>query len=215
MDITYLGHSSFRMRTKNTFVVTDPYDSTKVGLKMPKVTANIVSVSHDHFDHNCLDNVKDYKRVVAGPGEYEIMDVSILGYPSYHDDKKGMDRGKNTIYVFEMEGLRACHLGDLGHTLNNSMVDKIGDIDILMVPVGGEYTIGPSEALEVVRAIEPNIIIPMHFFQKGMKKDAFGKLKIADEFMKASNLNVEKTSKLIVRISDVEEGQKIVLLEKK
>ena len=215
MDISYLGHSSFRIRFKNTFVVTDPYDSAKVGLKMPKVTANIVTISHDHFDHNHLANVKDYKKVVAGPGEYEIMDVSILGYPSFHDGKKGKDRGKNTIYVFETEGLRVCHLGDLGHTLKDKVVDKIGDIDILMIPVGGEYTIGPSEALEIVRAIEPNIIIPMHYFQKGMKKDAFGKLKTADEFMKASNLSVEKTNKLVVKISDVEEGQKIVLLEKK
>lgn len=215
MDISYLGHSSFRMRSKSTYVVTDPYDSAKVGLKMPKVTANIVTVSHDHFDHNYLANVKDYKRIVAGPGEYEIMDVSILGYASYHDDKKGEDRGKNTIYVFEMEGLRVCHLGDLGHTLKDQAVDKIGDIDVLMIPVGGEYTIGSSEALEIVRAIEPNIIIPMHYFQKGMKKDAFGKLKTADVFTKASNLNVEKTNKLVVRISDVEEGQKIVLLEKK
>ena len=215
MDISYLGHSSFRIRFKNTFVVTDPYDSAKVGLKMPKVTANIVTISHDHFDHNPLANVKDYKKVVAGPGEYEIMDVSILGYPSFHDGKKGKDRGKNTIYVFETEGLRVCHLGDLGHTLKDKVVDKIGDIDILMIPVGGEYTIGPSEALEIVRAIEPNIIIPMHYFQKGMKKDAFGKLKTADEFMKASNLSVEKTNKLVVKISDVEEGQKIVLLEKK
>ena len=215
MDISYLGHSSFRIRFKNTFVVTDPYDSAKVGLKMPKVTANIVTISHDHFDHNHLANVQDYKKVVAGPGEYEIMDVSILGYPSFHDGKKGKDRGKNTIYVFETEGLRVCHLGDLGHTLKDKVVDKIGDIDILMIPVGGEYTIGPSEALEIVRAIEPNIIIPMHYFQKGMKKDAFGKLKTADEFMKASNLSVEKTNKLVVKISDVEEGQKIVLLEKK
>ena len=215
MDITYLGHSSFRMRSKSTYVVTDPYDSSKVGLKMSKVTANIVTISHDHFDHNYLDNVKDYKRVVKGPGEYEIMDVSILGYASYHDGKKGKERGKNTIYVFETEGLRVCHLGDLGHTLKDKAIEKIGDIDVLMIPVGGGYTIGSSEALEIVRAIEPNIVIPMHYFQDGMKKDSFGKLKTADEFVKASNLNVEKTNKLVVRLSDVEEGHKIVLLDKK
>ena len=85
MDITYLGHSSFRIRSKKTYIVTDPFDPKKVGLKYPKVTANIITISHDHVDHNYTDNVKEYRKIVSGPGEYEIMDVSILGFSSYHD----------------------------------------------------------------------------------------------------------------------------------
>src|SRR4030043_2410474 len=104
MDISYLGHSSFRIKGKNASVVTDPFDSQMVGLKFPSVEADIVTVSHDHNDHNQSQLVKGVKRVVAGPGEYEIMGVSIIGIPSYHDSEKGAARGKNIIYVYKIDG---------------------------------------------------------------------------------------------------------------
>lgn len=215
MDITYLGHSSFRLRGKAASVVTDPFDPGKVGIKFPKVSADIVTVSHDHFDHNNVGAINDVKRVVDGPGEYEISDVSIIGVPTFHDDKKGNERGKNTVYILEIDQLRIVHLGDLGHKLSEDMLEEIGNVDILMLPVGGVYTIGPSEAAEVARSIEASITIPMHYLQKGMNKESFGKLSGVEDFLKDISMTVEKTDKLKIKKSDLGEDQKVVVIEKK
>ncbi|TEU02218.1 hypothetical protein E3I18_01380 [Candidatus Woesebacteria bacterium] len=215
MDITFLGHSSFRLKGKTATVVTDPFDPEVVGLKFPKVAADIVTVSHQHEDHNQADLVKDVKRLVSGPGEYEIMGVSIIGIPTFHDEKKGAKRGKNTIYVYEMDGLRLVHLGDLGHKLHEKILEKIGDIDILMVPVGGEYTIGPTEAVEVARAIEPKMVIPMHYQMPGLNPATFAKLSSTKPFLAEIGLLVEKTDKLSVKKENIGEESKVILLEKK
>lgn len=215
MDITFLGHSSFRLKGKTATVVTDPFDPEVVGLKFPKVAADIVTVSHQHEDHNQADLVKDVKRLVSGPGEYEIMGVSIIGIPTFHDEKKGAKRGKNTIYVYEMDGLRLVHLGDLGHKLHEKILEKIGDIDILMVPVGGGYTIGPTEAVEVARAIEPKIVIPMHYQMPGLNPATFAKLSSTKPFLAEIGLLVEKIDKLSVKKENIGEESKVILLEKK
>ena len=215
MDITFLGHSSFRLKGKTATVVTDPFDPKTVGLKFPKVTADIVTVSHQHEDHNQADLVKGVKRLVSGPGEYEIMGVSIIGIPTFHDEEKGAKRGKNTIYVYEMDGLRLVHLGDLGHKLHEKILEKIGDIDILMVPVGGEYTIGPTEAVEVARAIEPKIVIPMHYQMPGLNPATFAKLSSTKPFLAEIGLLVEKTNKLSVKKENIGEESRVILLEKK
>lgn len=215
MDITFLGHSSFRLKGKTATLVTDPFDPEMVGLKFPRVDADIVTVSHQHKDHNRADLVKGVRRFVSGPGEYEIMEVSIIGIPSFHDEKKGAKRGKNTIYVYEMDGLRLVHLGDLGHKLREKTLEKIGHIDALMVPVGGEDTIGPTEAVEVVRAIEPKIIIPMHYQMPGLNPATFAKLSSIEPFLAEIGLPVEKTDKLSVRKESLGEESKVILLEKK
>ncbi len=215
MDITFLGHSSFRLKGKTATVVTDPFDPEVVGLKFPKVAADIVTVSHQHEDHNQADLVKDVKRLVSGPGEYEIMGVSIIGIPTFHDEKKGAKRGKNTIYVYEMDGLRLVYLGELGHKLHEKILEKIGDIDILMVPVGGEYTIGPTEAVEVARAIEPKIVIPMHYQMPGLNPATFAKLSSTKPFLAEIGLLVEKIDKLSVKKENIGEESKVILLEKK
>ena len=213
MDITFLGHSSFRVKGKNASVVTDPYDSY-VGFKFPKVAADIVTISHDHKDHNQAALVKGVKRTVTGPGEYEISGVSIVGIPSFHDDKKGALRGKNTMYVIEMDQLRIVHLGDLGHKLADSELEALGDVDILMVPVGGEYTINASQAAEIVRGIEPNVVLPMHYFLEGMNKDVFGKLTGVDTFLSEVGLPNEKMDKLTLK-GQILEDQRTVVLQKK
>ena len=213
MDITYLGHSSFRIKGKKAALVTDPYDS-KAG-KFPNVSADIVTVSHDHFDHNQTDLVKDVKRIVKGPGEYEIGGVSIIGIPTFHDDKKGEERGKNTVYVIEMDGFRLAHLGDLGHKLSSNKLEELGTIDILMIPVGGVYTIGPSEASEVIRDIEPSVTIPMHYKTPELDKSAFGELLSVDEFLKDVGLSAEKADKFSAKKTDLAEEQKIVVLSTK
>lgn len=215
MEIIYLGHSSFRIKTRTSVLITDPYDPKKVGIKLPKFDAEIVTVSHDHDDHNYVEGVKDVRKVVNGVGEYEISDVSIIGIPSYHDTKEGVERGKNTIYVIEAEGIRLCHLGDLGHTLLEKTVEEIGEINILFIPVGGEYTIGPEEAVEISSEIEPNIIIPMHYKVPGLSLTKASEMKEADEFLKDMGMTAEKLPKLIVKETDFGEDQKIVLLEKR
>ncbi len=216
MDITFLGHSAFKIKGKNATVVTDPYDSKALGIKFPKTSADIITVSHDHYDHNSVDQISDVRRVIKGPGEYEILGVSMIGYASFHDDKEGAERGKNTIFVYEMDNMRIAHLGDLGHTLSDKIVEEIGTIDILMIPVGGFYTIDTEKALEVFRAIEPSIVIPMHFKEAGINPETSEKLGTEEEFIKQSGLTLEKMDKLTLKKIDIpEEGQRLIVLERK
>ncbi len=216
MDITYLGHSSFKIKTRSATIITDPFDSEMVGFKFPVMDADIVTVSHDHKDHNQAEKVSGVKKVIAGPGEYEVMGVSIMAYPSFHDDKKGEERGKNTIYLFEADGLNILHLGDLGHELSEDMINEMGDIDILMIPVGGDYTIGPKEASDLVSKIEPYFVIPMHYQTPGLSS-AFSKLEPVETFLKESGLTSEVLPKFSVKKEDILEDQntKVIVLERK
>jgi L-ascorbate metabolism protein UlaG (beta-lactamase superfamily) len=216
MDITFLGHSSFKIKTKTASVITDPFDSEMVGLKYSGVDGDIVTISHDHKDHNEVDRVSGVKKVVSGPGEYEIMGVSILGYQTFHDESKGSDRGKNTIYVYETERLRLAHLGDLGHMLSEDLVNEIGDIDVLFIPVGGEFTINSKVASELVRKIEPFFVIPMHYQMQGLNPGTFAKLSPVEDFLKESGFVVENMAKFSVKKEDIDENQntKVIVLEK-
>lgn len=209
MDITYIGHSSFKIKTKSATVITDPFDPASTGIKFPPQEADIVTISHDHADHNYLEKISGYKKVVAGPGEYEIMGISIIGISTFHDDKEGSERGKNTIYVYEAEGLRIVHLGDLGHALSESQIEALGEVDILMIPVGGVYTIGPKEASDLVSAVEPYFVISMHF--------GGDKLQPLEAFLKEVGQEGEKMSKFSIKKMDIEENQntKVVVLENK
>lgn len=217
MDITYLGHSSFKIKTKSATIVTDPYDSTAVGLKFSGTEGDIVTVSHSHKDHNAVDKVTGVKKVLEGPGEYEVMGVSIIGYASYHDGKKGEERGKNTIFVFEFEGLRIAHLGDLGHPLSDDLVNEMGSIDVLMIPVGGKYTISPKEAVELVGKIDPYFIIPMHYAVPGLNAQTFEGLEPVETFLKEIGMTVENLSKFSLKRDDIldDQSSKVVVLEKK
>jgi L-ascorbate metabolism protein UlaG (beta-lactamase superfamily) len=216
MDIQYLGHSSFRLKGKNATVIIDPFNPEMVGLKFPKNSADIVTISHNHEDHNNSEAVADTKKVITGPGEYEVQGVSIIGIPTYHDEKKGEERGKNTIFVFEIDDLRICHLGDLGHKLTEKILEEIGDIDILMVPVGGFFTLDPTEAIAVIHQIEPSIIIPMHFQTPDLKTELFEKLKPVETFLNESGIASEHLDKLNIKKIDInEEEEKIVILDRK
>ena len=212
MDITYLGHSSFKIKSKNASIITDPFSPEKVGLKYPKISADIVTVSHDHDDHNKADLVKDTRMVIKNPGEYEVMGISIVGISTFHDDKKGTLRGKNTIFVIEIEDIRVAHLGDLGHVLSEKTIDKIGDVDILLIPIGGEYTINSSQSAQIVRDMEPNIAIPMHFKVDGVDEKTFGMLSDEKSFLAEVGYMVERTDKLVVKKASLEEEKKVVVL---
>ena len=217
MDITYLGHSSFKIKTKTATVITDPFDPKMVGFKYPGIDGDIVTVSHDHGDHNAVEKVNGVKKVVSGPGEYEISGVSIIGLQSFHDSSKGEERGKNTIYVIEAEGLRIAHLGDLGHTISDKLIDKMGSIDVLMVPVGGFYTIGPKEATEICSKIDPYFIIPMHYKAEGINLSQFERLESKEAFLKDIGLVVEVMQKFSLKKTDITDDQsaKVIVLERK
>lgn len=216
MDITFLGHSSFKIKGKSASLVTDPFDPKMLGIKFPAVEAEIVTISHHHNDHNNVSLVEGVRKVVDGPGEYEINGISIIGIASYHDDSKGEKRGKNTIYSIEVDGLKIVHLGDLGHKLSEDMIKEIGETDVLMIPVGGEFTIGPKEAVEIVRAINPTVVIPMHYQIPGLNKEIFAKLAPVESFLSELNIKVEKLPKLVIKEGSlVAEDQKVVLLDKR
>jgi L-ascorbate metabolism protein UlaG (beta-lactamase superfamily) len=217
MDITYLGHSSFKIKTKTATVVTDPFDSKTTGFKYSGLEGEIVTISHNHLDHNASDKITGVKKVFTGPGEYEVGGVSMIGYSTFHDNKEGEERGKNTIYIFEAEGLRLAHLGDLGHLLSDDLIDEIGDVDVLMIPVGGFYTIGPKEACEIISKIEPYFVLPMHYKVDGMNPELGDNILPVTDFLKESGLTTENLPKFTIKKEDILEDQttKAIVLERK
>ena len=211
MEIWYLGHSSFRIRTSRGIIVTDPY-GPEIGFKLPKIRADIVTVSHDHPHHNRSDLITDHPFVIRAPGEYEIRGISIFGVPS---SPKNDDR-KNTIYLIEVEGIKLCHLGDLSHDLEKDVLNQINSPDVLFVPVGGHHLLGPKEAIKVIHQIEPKITIPMHYQDKGLTKELSSKLLGIEEFLKALDIKVAPVPKLILKKADLMfEGEKVVVLERR
>jgi L-ascorbate metabolism protein UlaG (beta-lactamase superfamily) len=170
-DIQYLGHSCFRLRGRDGIVLTDPYDRS-VGLDIGRPTAHIVTVSHKHPDHANVAAVKPLREqlfIIDGPGDYEVGGILISGVRTYHDNKKGAELGKNTVYVIHMDDVTFCHLGDLGHELTTQQLDEIGNVDVLFIPVGGGETISPATATSVISQIEPRIVVPMHYATAGQQ----------------------------------------------
>lgn len=164
-DVQYLGHSCFRLRGREGIVLTDPYDRS-FGVDIGRPTAHVVTVSHNHPDHSNVAAVRPARErvfVVDGAGEYEVGGVLITGVRTFHDKNKGADRGKNTVYVIHLDDVVFCHLGDLGHELTAQQIDEIGAVDVLFIPVGGDETITPAEAVSVIGQLEPRIVVPMHY----------------------------------------------------
>jgi L-ascorbate metabolism protein UlaG (beta-lactamase superfamily) len=179
VDINWLGLSCFRIRGSQAVIITDPFPPDS-GYTLGKQTADIVTVSHAHASHNYVQGVSGPPRVVKGPGEYEISGVLVLGLTTYHDAVKGQSRGKNIIYVFEVDGVTICHLGDIGHVIDDKSLEAMGKVDILMLPVGGVTTITAAMAAETIRKIEPKIVLPMHYKTTGSKLE----LDPVDAFLK-------------------------------
>lgn len=219
MEITYLGHSSFKIKGKEATVVTDPFDhikATDVGLKFPKVEADIVTVSHNHNDHNGVSLVQGNPFIADRPGEYEIKGISIFGYPSSHETTAGVNfKVENIIYLIEADGLRICHLGDLGKKVDEAKLEEIDGVDILLIPVGGFYTIGPKEASELITAIEPSIVIPMHFKIKEMGPSFDKILPVKDFLAEMGASQAIPAPKLIISKDKLPEERQIILLETK
>ncbi|MCD8205607.1 MAG: MBL fold metallo-hydrolase [Clostridia bacterium] len=171
MYIKHFGHSSFYIKTaKGVTIITDPYDET-VGAPKINETADIVTVSHDHYDHSAVGEVKGKPRIVRGEGTWDIRGVEIEGKRCFHDNHGGSLRGACTMYRFIADGLVVCHMADIGEDLNQNIVDFAKGCDVLMIPVGGKYTIDANTAMQYCRAIGAKIVIPMHYYVEGVKLD--------------------------------------------
>jgi L-ascorbate metabolism protein UlaG (beta-lactamase superfamily) len=206
MEITWLGHASFRLRAREGVVVTDPF--ARKGSS--RAAADVVTISHQHPGHNQVAAVGGQPRVIAGPGEYEVKGIVISGIATYHDAEKGKKRGKNTAYVVEMDDLVLCHLGDLGHLPSGDQVDQMRNADVLFVPVGGGVTIDAAQAVEVISLIEPHLVIPMHY-QVG-ELDA--ELDPVDKFLREMGATVTAPQpKATVTKSSVPEVTQVMVLE--
>lgn len=213
MYITWLGQSCFKLQDKTgsdgITLVTDPYGE-EIGLKMPRFEADIVTVSHGHFDHNNTGAIRGNPFIINTAGEYDIKGVFIEGVASWHDDKSGGERGENIIYRLEMEDISITHLGDLGHILSAKQLEKLEGTDILLIPVGGKYTINAAKAVEVISQIEPRIVIPMHYKVPGLKADIDG----VDKLIKELGLKPRQEEKLKISKKDLPaEDMELVLLQ--
>ncbi len=214
--LTWAGQSCFQISISNgkdheASIVIDPYGD--IGLKMPNFSADLLLVSHSHPDHNNISAVKGDPFLIETPGEYEAKGVFVQGIASFHDEKDGKERGVNTIYTIEAEDIRFCHLGDFGQKqLTDEQLEKIGRVDILMIPVGGTYTINGSEAAKVIGQIEPKIVVPMHYGLPKLKFELDG----VEKFLKAMGKNnVEPQDKLTIKSNALpkEGAMEIVVLK--
>ena len=209
MDITWYGHSCFRiMERGHASVVTDPFDES-LGYEIPRLKADIVTVSHQSSGHAHLEAVTSFDHVLEGPGEYEIGGVFIIGVATF--DKELENPLRNVIYVFDYANLTVAHLGDLDHVPNQSMIDTLGQIDIALVPVGGGNSLSSSQAAEVISLLEPRLVVPMHF-----QTDALSGMELdpVDRFLKEMGVNtIEQEAMLRVSASSLPEQTQVVLLD--
>ncbi len=213
MIITWQGHSCFKIQDKigsdGITLVTDPYDK-KIGLKPPNFEADIVTVSHNHFDHNNISSLRGNPFVIDRAGEYDVKGILVEGIDSYHDEKEGKERGKNIMYRFVVDNINIAHLGDLGHPLSNGQLEKLAGIDILLIPVGGNYTIDAKQAVSVISQIQPRIIIPMHYKIKDLNVDIDG----VEKFVKELGIKPTEEEKLKINKKDLpSEDMELIILK--
>lgn len=207
MIITWYGQSCFKIESKDRTIIIDPFLKS-IGLTPPSGQADIVFVTHDHQDHNNIAAVKGEYLLINSPGEYEAKGVRAQGIESFHDDAEGAKRGLNTLYLIEAEGIRIVHAGDLGQPLLlDRQIEEIGSVDILMIPVGGFFTIAAKEAVGIINQLEPKIVIPMHYKVPGLLiKELDGVEKFLQEFGEEDGVREDK---LTLKQKDLEsEGGK-------
>lgn len=209
MDVTWYGHGCFRLRGRGAAVVSDPYPPA-LGPKLPRLEADLVTISHEHDNHNYVRTVARDPVVIRDPGEYEVAGVTVLGVPTFHDTKKGEEHGRNTVYLLAIDDVSVCHLGDLGHPLDDRSLEWLGKVDVLLVPVGGGATLDATRGAEVVRQIEPRYVVPMHYALPQLRVD----LQPIDRFLEEMGVeSQERQPKLTVQASSSSEETKVVLLE--
>jgi L-ascorbate metabolism protein UlaG (beta-lactamase superfamily) len=215
MKIKCYGHAAFLITSdQGVKIITDPYESGAYGGQLAygkiKDQADIVTISHDHADHNDTKSLPGSPQIVKGSGSKTIKGISFKGISTYHDPSKGSERGANTIFTFSVDGIQVCHLGDLGHALSNRELAEIGRVDILFIPVGGYYTIDPKEATHVAEQIKPKVLIPMHF---KTEKCGFPIVPVEDFLKGKTNLKRPKTSETAFDKTTLPKQMEIVVLE--
>jgi len=215
MHIIWHGQSYFqiiaaRNKGEQVTIAIDPFDEA-TGLKVPSFSADILLITHQHHDHNNKKAIRGNPFLIEGPGEYEVKDVFIHGIEAFHDDAQGKQRGQNTIYIVEAEGMRICHLGDFGQKeLTTEQLEQVGDVDILMTPVGGVYTINSKGSAKIISQIEPAIVIPMHYHLPKLKI----KLEPVDRFLKEmGRKTITPEPKLLIKKKDLPTETKVVVLK--
>jgi L-ascorbate metabolism protein UlaG (beta-lactamase superfamily) len=214
MEITHLGHSSFKLKGKSASLITDPFDPEAVGMKFPKAEADVVTLSHFHKDHNFTEGIGGEPVIIAGPGEYEVKGIRVIGIPSYHDAEKGAEKGKNTMYLIVIDNVSIVHCGDLGHKLDDKQKEILNGADILLIPVGGFFTINAKTATEVVSQIEPSVIIPMHYRTDKFTKEVSSEFVGVEEFLKEMGKEaVLSQPKLMITKDKIPGEPTVVVLE--
>ena len=213
MKIRYLGHSCFAFtESTGTTIVTDPYGN--IGYNMPKIRADAVTVSHAHFDHNNVKAVDGNPVIFDREGQYEIGGVDITAIKSYHDDENGAARGENLIFKFRMDGVEVCHMGDLGEECSSSLIEALLPVHVLLIPVGGNYTIDAQRAKEYVDRIMPSYVIPMHYKTKGLTVDVDKADDFLDLFEEEDVEELEGSEIELFRDDITEEQTKLILMER-
>jgi len=208
MEIKWLGHSCFLIKGKERTIITDPYHPS-LGYSLGEPKADIVTLSHFHPGHSYIEGVANNPKQIKSPGEYEIGGTFITGIATFHDSAKGEIRGKNTIYLIEMDGITLCHLGDLGHSLTSQVIEELGVVDVLFSPAGEISTISVDTAVETIKQLNPHIVIPMHY-----KTDAIARnLEPVDKFLDKMGIHrVEPTPKLSITQSSLPASTQVVVL---
>lgn len=215
MEITWYGLSCFRVREGNTTVVCDPYDKA-IGLNLPKIRADIVTVSHDVPGHSAADKLQGEPKILRGPGEYEVKNVFVSGMANWHRKHKGDEPERTIAYFMEFGDLTVGHLGDIGEVPKQSEIEELNlaDVDILLVPVGGGATLDSARAIEVIGMLEPRIVIPMHFKHEGLDSLLANNLDPVEKFLKEFGVPApEAVETLKVSKSSLPDETQIALLK--
>jgi len=202
MKIEWLGHSAFLLTSdKGTKILTDPYQANSYGgaISYEQITLAVdaVTISHSHPDHSYIDSLEAKPKVINQTGKFTVSDVTINGFNSFHDAQKGGSRGENIIFSFKIDQMNLVHLGDLGHSLEPNLISQIGVIDILLIPTGGTFTIGPKEAERIILKTTPKLVIPMHF---KTKKIGFN-LETVDEFLRITQFPKEISTSCFITVT--------------
>lgn len=210
MEIKWFGHACFEIKAMDgTVIVTDPFDES-IGYTVPEISADVVTVSHDHFDHNNVSTIKGEREVVKGEGEHFSKNIRFYGVKTHHDKKRGAERGSNIVFLFDVDTMRICHLGDLGHVLEEAQLKSIKEkeIDILLIPVGSVFTIDAKDAEKVVEQLKPKIAVPMHYKTPPLQLN----IEKVDKFLKGKK-RVREEKKLSLSKEDLPEETEIVVLD--
>jgi L-ascorbate metabolism protein UlaG (beta-lactamase superfamily) len=215
MKVKWYGHAAFLITSdQGVKMITDPYEpggfGGAIGYGPIPDEADIVLVSHDHGDHNYVQGLKGKPQVVKGKGSHRVKSLEFKGIAAYHDGSKGSERGQNTIFCFQVDGLRLCHLGDLGHVPSEQEAKQVGPVDLLLIPIGGVYTIDPAQAAQTTQRLNPRITIPMHY---KTPQCGFPLAKVEDFTSGKAAVKVFKTSELEIRKETLPQSPEIIVLQ--